>query len=106
VHTRALIHRCSQVLGRDVYQSNEQIGGTQIMYANGISHQVRDTLLTRTHDSSSTQVVTDELKGVQGLLQWLAFVPPRRGLRPPTLDTFDPVDRCVLGGGRAVCVYM
>lgn len=47
------------------------------MYANGVSHQI----------------VTDELKGIQNLLTWLAFVPARRGLRPPHLDMFDSAER-------------
>jgi hypothetical protein len=43
----------NQVLGRDVYQSNEQIGGTQIMYANGVSHLVR----TRNHFARAIAVI-------------------------------------------------
>ena len=65
------------VLGRDVYTSNNQIGGTQIMYANGVSHLV----------------VSDELRGVQALLQWLGFVRERRDGPLPLLDMFDPLER-------------
>jgi acetyl-CoA carboxylase/biotin carboxylase 1 len=67
------------VLGRDVYTSNNQIGGTQIMYANGVSHLV----------------VSDELRGVQSLLQWLGFVRDRRDGALPVLDMFDPLDRAI-----------
>jgi acetyl-CoA carboxylase/biotin carboxylase 1 len=67
------------VLGRDVYTSNNQIGGTQIMYANGVSHLV----------------VSDELRGVQSLLQWLGYVRDRRDGALPVLDMFDPLDRAI-----------
>lgn len=46
-------------------------------YANGISHQV----------------VSDELRGVQSLLTWLSYVPPKRGAPLPKLDMFDPLER-------------
>lgn len=49
----------NKVLGREVYASNLQLGGTQIMHRNGVSH------LTAQND----------LEGVQSLLEWLSFVP-------------------------------
>ena len=63
----------NKLLGRDVYTSNLQIGGTQIMHANGVSHLV----------------VHDDLRGVQALLHWLSFVRERRDAPLPVIDMFD-----------------
>lgn len=59
----------NKVLGRNVYTSNYQIGGTQIMFNNGVSH------LT----------ATDDLDGVSSILKWLAFVPAHSGDCLPVL---------------------
>ena len=67
----------NKVLGREVYSSNLQLGGTQIMYKNGVSH------LTAAND----------LEGVLSIVQWLSYVPPARGLSIPTLPSSDPVSR-------------
>jgi acetyl-CoA carboxylase/biotin carboxylase 1 len=61
------------LLGRTVYTSNDQLGGPGIMYTNGVSHQV----------------VEDDMDGVQAILQWLTYVPSKRGastVAPPVLD--------------------
>ena len=52
------------MLGREVYTSNLQLGGTQIMYANGVSH------LT----------AKDDYNGVLAILNWLSY-----GARPPAV---------------------
>lgn len=62
----------NKLLGRDVYSSNIQIGGTHIMGTNGITHLV----------------VQDDLEGVCEVLRWLSFVPatslsPFQLLLPP-----------------------
>ncbi len=49
----------SQVLGREVYTSNNQLGGVQIMHNNGVSHAV----------------ASSDFDGVFQILNWLAFVP-------------------------------
>lgn len=49
----------NKLLGRAIYTSQLQLGGPQVMAANGISH------LT----------VPDDLSGVSAILQWLSFVP-------------------------------
>lgn len=49
----------NKVLGREVYTSNNQIGGTQIMFNNGVSHAVS----------------IDEYNGVLTMLKWLSYVP-------------------------------
>lgn len=67
----------NKVLGREVYSSNLQLGGTQIMYKNGVSH------LTAAND----------LEGVLSIVQWLSFVPESRGAPLPILPSVDSWDR-------------
>jgi len=67
----------NKVLGRNVYSSNLQLGGTQIMGANGVSHLI----------------VNDDLEGVTNILEWLAFIPRHKGAPLPMLSPSDPVDR-------------
>lgn len=68
----------NKVLGREVYSSNVQLGGPQIMYTNGVSHVA----------------VNDELKGVAAIVAWLAYVPVHRGAPlPRVLPLLDPVSR-------------
>jgi acetyl-CoA carboxylase/biotin carboxylase 1 len=63
----------NKVLGREVYTSNLQLGGTQIMYKNGVSH------LTASSD----------LEGVTHILQWLSYVPESKGDPLPIRATSD-----------------
>lgn len=67
------------VLGREVYASNNQLGGIQIMHNNGISH------------------ATDarDLDGVATALRWLSYCPKYKGAPLPILPAPlpDPVDR-------------
>lgn len=66
----------NKVLGREVYTSNLQLGGTQIMFKNGVSH------LTAASD----------LQGATQILDWLSYVPEfKNGPLPirPTPDTWD-----------------
>ena len=81
----------NKVLGKKVYTSNYQLGGTQIMYNNGISHEV----------------VENDLMGVQSILRWLAYVPAQRGGAPCMLMSpsnpkkmLDPIDRKVFDPRR------
>lgn len=67
----------NKVLGREVYTSNLQLGGTQIMYKNGVSH------LTASSD----------LEGATHILQWLSYVPEVKGAPLPLLDNGDSWDR-------------
>lgn len=48
-----------QVLGREVYTSNNQLGGIQIMHNNGVTHST----------------VCDDFEGVFSLLLWLSYMP-------------------------------
>ncbi|RCH96152.1 acetyl-coenzyme-A carboxylase [Rhizopus azygosporus] len=67
----------NKVLGREVYTSNLQLGGTQIMYKNGVSH------LTAEND----------LEGIGKIVQWLSFVPAVRNAPVTMRISTDPVDR-------------
>ncbi|KAK7108725.1 hypothetical protein V1264_016404 [Littorina saxatilis] len=67
----------NKVLGREVYTSNNQLGGIQIMYNNGVTHAV----------------VHDDFAGVYKIFQWLSYVPKVHGGRLPMLETMDPVER-------------
>ncbi|KAI9173099.1 acetyl-coenzyme-A carboxylase [Blastocladiella emersonii ATCC 22665] len=60
----------NKVIGRDVYSSNLQLGGVQIVIGNGISH------LTS----------IDPLHGVAQIIQWLSYVPAHRGAPLPILQ--------------------
>lgn len=57
----------AQLLGREVYASNNQLGGVQIMHNNGVTHktEVRD------------------LDGVYTVLKWLSYM-PKVSKREPT----------------------
>ncbi|RMZ54549.1 hypothetical protein APUTEX25_002124, partial [Auxenochlorella protothecoides] len=69
----------NKLLGREVYTSQQQLGGPRVMGANGVSHHV----------------VEDDLAGVAALLRWLAYTPARLGDAPPALPGADPVARAV-----------
>lgn len=71
------------VLGREVYQSNLQLGGPQVMDANGVSHLV----------------VKDDWEGVQEVIRWLGYLPGTvgkilcpKGQRGADVDLKRPVD--------------
>jgi acetyl-CoA carboxylase/biotin carboxylase 1 len=68
----------NKVLGREVYSSNLQLGGTQIMYKNGISH------LTARND----------MEGISQIVRWLGYVPTvRNAPLPEVVFVPDPVER-------------
>lgn len=70
----------NKVLGREVYNSNNQLGGTQIMYNNGVTHDV----------------VKDDFDGCLLILRWLSYMPETMQHRPPVLsELYDPIDRVI-----------
>uniref|UniRef100_A0AAR2KSB1 acetyl-CoA carboxylase n=1 Tax=Pygocentrus nattereri TaxID=42514 RepID=A0AAR2KSB1_PYGNA len=69
----------NKVLGREVYTSNNQLGGVQIMHNNGVTHTT----------------VCDDFEGVYTLLQWLSYMPKNTASPVPMLAAKDPVDRPV-----------
>ncbi|KAI9011227.1 acetyl-CoA carboxylase [Gaertneriomyces semiglobifer] len=69
----------NKVLGREVYTSNLQLGGTQIMHRNGVSHLV----------------AKDDMNAVQDIMNWLSYVPKHRNAPLPVVPPTDSVDRDV-----------
>ncbi|KAL4749249.1 hypothetical protein BDW72DRAFT_178697 [Aspergillus terricola var. indicus] len=69
----------NKLLGREVYTSNLQLGGTQIMYRNGVSHMT----------------AANDFDGVEKIVDWLSFVPEKKGSLPPIRPLADPWDRDV-----------
>lgn len=70
----------NKLLGRDVYTSNLQLGGTQIMYKNGVSHMTAN----------------DDFEGVSKIIEWLAYVPDKRNNPLPIGPAVDTWDRDVV----------
>jgi len=71
----------NKLLGKNVYSSQDQLGGPQIMVPNGVTHQV----------------VRDDQEGMAAILEWLSFVPKDISSLPPICQVFnsDPWDRDV-----------
>ncbi|KAK7925056.1 hypothetical protein WMY93_007366 [Mugilogobius chulae] len=69
----------NKVLGREVYTSNNQLGGIQIMHNNGVTHST----------------VCDDFEGVFTLLQWLSYMPMCKTSPVPVIAAKDPIDRPV-----------
>ncbi|KAF8466702.1 acetyl-CoA carboxylase [Kalaharituber pfeilii] len=69
----------NKLLGREVYTSNLQLGGTQIMYRNGVSH------LT----------ASDDFEGITKIVEWMSYVPDRKGQPVPVAPAADTWDRDV-----------
>ncbi|KAJ3053083.1 acetyl-coenzyme-A carboxylase [Rhizophlyctis rosea] len=67
----------NKVLGREMYTSNLQLGGTQIMHKNGVSHLV----------------AKDDMEGVHEILRWLSYVPKAKDSPLPVLPSADSTDR-------------
>ena len=69
----------NKLLGREVYTSQDQLGGPQVMYPNGCTHEV----------------VEDDQEGARSILQWLSFVPKTTDDTPAIRESSDPVNRAV-----------
>ncbi|KAK4995616.1 acetyl-coenzyme-A carboxylase, partial [Elasticomyces elasticus] len=67
----------NKLLGREVYTSNLQLGGTQIMYKNGVSHMTAD----------------DDFAGVSKIVKWISFVPDKKNNPVPIRPSADTWDR-------------
>ncbi|KFP09193.1 Acetyl-CoA carboxylase 2, partial [Egretta garzetta] len=67
----------NKVLGREVYTSNNQLGGVQIMHNNGVSHVT----------------VPDDFEGVYTILQWLSYIPKDNRSPVPITAISDPIER-------------
>ncbi|ELW61752.1 Acetyl-CoA carboxylase 1 [Tupaia chinensis] len=69
----------NKVLGREVYTSNNQLGGIQIMHNNGVTHCT----------------VCDDFEGVFTILLWLSYMPKSVHSSVPLLSSKDPIDRII-----------
>ena len=69
----------NKLLGREVYTSQDQLGGPQVMFPNGVSHEV----------------VQDDQEGVAAIMEWLSFVPKTVDDMVSQVPSTDPVDRPV-----------
>nr|XP_004227021.2 LOW QUALITY PROTEIN: acetyl-CoA carboxylase-like [Ciona intestinalis] len=67
----------NKVLGREVYNSNNQLGGIQIMHNNGVSHAT----------------VSWDYEGMVVMLKWLSYIPSTRNSPLPIIVPKDPIDR-------------
>ncbi|XP_012813279.2 acetyl-CoA carboxylase 1 isoform X2 [Xenopus tropicalis] len=69
----------NKVLGREVYTSNNQLGGIQIMHNNGVTHST----------------VYDDFEGVYTILQWLSYMPKCVASPVPILTPKDSIERLI-----------
>ncbi|XP_054857972.1 acetyl-CoA carboxylase 1 isoform X1 [Eublepharis macularius] len=69
----------NKVLGREVYTSNNQLGGIQIMHNNGVTHST----------------VCDDFEGVYTILLWLSYMPKSVYSPVPMLTVKDPIERTI-----------
>eukprot|EP00743_Colponemidia_sp_Colp-15_P007010 GILK01007565.1.p1 GENE.GILK01007565.1~~GILK01007565.1.p1 ORF type:complete len:1949 (+),score=411.99 GILK01007565.1:702-5849(+) len=67
----------NRLMGKDVYTSNQQLGGVEIMSPNGVTHTT----------------VKNDLEGVASIIDWLSYIPARKGAPLPVLQSNDPLDR-------------
>ncbi|XP_063237346.1 acetyl-CoA carboxylase isoform X2 [Bacillus rossius redtenbacheri] len=67
----------NKLLGREVYASNNQLGGIQIMYNNGITHK------TEPHD----------IDGIRTIVKWLSYMPKDKMSPLPVMEPVDSIDR-------------
>ena len=70
----------NKLLGREVYTSNLQLGGTQIMYKNGVSHMTAN----------------DDFEGVSKIVEWMAYIPDKRNNPLPIGPAVDSWDRDIV----------
>merc|ERR1711871_1066621 len=69
----------NKLLGKEVYTSLDQLGGPQIMYPNGITHEVVD----------------NDKEGMQAILDWLSFTPKDFNSIAPIKDYGDSPERLI-----------
>ena len=67
----------NKLLGKEVYVSQDRLGGPQIMLPNGVAHQL----------------ASDDQDGVEKILKWLSYVPYSASSLPSFAPSADPVDR-------------
>jgi acetyl-CoA carboxylase/biotin carboxylase 1 len=66
----------NKLLGKEVYTSQDQLGGPQVMGPNGVTHEV----------------VSDDRAGAQSIVDWLEYVPATFSARPVALPLGALID--------------
>ncbi|KAJ0397443.1 hypothetical protein P43SY_009298 [Pythium insidiosum] len=71
----------NKLMGKDVYSSNDQLGGVKVMHTNGVTHMT----------------AKNHLHGIYSILEWLSFVPAVRHGPLPIRDIsgWDQIERSV-----------
>ncbi|KAJ8978777.1 hypothetical protein NQ317_015501 [Molorchus minor] len=69
----------NKLLGREVYASNNQLGGIQIMYNNGVTHKTESS----------------DLDGIYTILKWLSYIPKDKSSPVPIVPPVDSITRDV-----------
>ncbi|GLE00136.1 hypothetical protein PINS_up008863 [Pythium insidiosum] len=71
----------NKLMGKDVYTSNDQLGGVKVMHTNGVTHMT----------------AKNHLHGIYSILEWLSFVPAVRHGPLPIRDIsgWDQIERTV-----------
>ena len=68
----------NKLLGKEIYTSQDQLGGPQIMFPNGVTHEV----------------VNNDREGMQAVLDWLSYTPKDfYSTTPPLQHVSDPFTR-------------
>eukprot|EP00607_Mallomonas_marina_P004902 CAMPEP_0182437136 /NCGR_PEP_ID=MMETSP1167-20130531/84837_1 /TAXON_ID=2988 /ORGANISM="Mallomonas Sp, Strain CCMP3275" /LENGTH=637 /DNA_ID=CAMNT_0024629937 /DNA_START=30 /DNA_END=1940 /DNA_ORIENTATION=- len=67
----------NKLLGKEVYTSQDQLGGPQIMFPNGVTHEV----------------VQNDKDGMKAVIEWLSYTPATFTSLSPSVSHGDPVDR-------------
>lgn len=62
----------NKLMGKDVYTSNDQLGGVKVMHTNGVTH-----VTAKNH-----------LAGISSIIEWLSFVPAVRRGPVPVREVF------------------
>ena len=70
----------NKLLGKEVYVSQDQLGGPQIMLPNGVAHQL----------------ASDDQDGVEKILRWLSYVPRVASEQVAIAACVDPVSRDIV----------
>ena len=69
----------NKLLGKEVYTSLDQLGGPQIMYPNGVTHEV----------------VSNDKEGMQAVVDWLSYTPKDFTSTAPVVSYGDSPERSI-----------
>eukprot|EP00929_Paragymnodinium_shiwhaense_P108028 TRINITY_DN74365_c0_g1_i1.p1 TRINITY_DN74365_c0_g1~~TRINITY_DN74365_c0_g1_i1.p1 ORF type:complete len:2071 (+),score=634.24 TRINITY_DN74365_c0_g1_i1:56-6268(+) len=72
-------HALNKLLGKQVYTTQDQLGGPHIMWPIGVTHELVDT----------------DRQGVEHVLRWLSYIPRNTCSLAPIVRSLDPIERPV-----------